>query len=186
MLAMIVFVPGFATALRDDVLFLFEIKATNLPLPVPWPWQVDVETDFPLEAARDFLTGIFFIAILVFGVLGLAFVIRQRLRHKPLAPELVSCVFLSFPYAHFAFSRPDIGHLAQGIFPFLVGCFVAVRNLRASFKWPLTILLTAASLFVMLPRQPDGTATSSLSVSKPTSRETISMLNPDMRTAFSY
>jgi hypothetical protein len=153
-LAMIVFVPGFATALWDSVLFLFEIKTTNLPLPVPWPWQVETDPDFPMATARDFLAGIFFIAILVFGVLGLAFVIRQRLRHKPIAPELVSCVFLSFPYAHFAFSRPDIGHLSQGIFPFLVGCFVAVRNLRASFKWPLTILLTAASLFVMLPRQP--------------------------------
>jgi hypothetical protein len=152
-LAMIVFVPGFATALWDDVIFLFEIKTTNLALPVPWPWQVEIDTDF-IAAARDFLTGIFFIAILVFGVLGLAFVIRQRLRHKPIAPELVSCVFLSFPYAHFAFSRADIGHLAQGIFPFLIGCFVAARNLRASFKWPLAILLAAASLFVMSPRQP--------------------------------
>jgi hypothetical protein len=154
MLAMIVFVPGFATALWDSVVFLFEIKTTNLPLPVPWPWQIETDPDFPIEAAQDYLTGIFFIAILVFAALGLAFVIRQRLRHKPIAPELVSCVFLSFPYAHFAFSRPDLGHLSQGIFPFLVGCFVAVRNLRASLKWPLTILLTAASLFVMLPRQP--------------------------------
>jgi hypothetical protein len=154
MLAMIVFVPGFATALRDDVLFLFEIKTTNLPLPVPWPWQAGMGPNSPIGAAQDFATGIFFIAILVFGVLGLVFIIRQRLRRKPVAPELVSCVFLSFPYAHFAFSRADIGHLAQGIFPFLVGCFVAARNLRASFKWPLTILLTAASVFVMLPRQP--------------------------------
>jgi hypothetical protein len=153
-LAMIVFVPGFATALWDSILFLFEIKTTNLPLPVPWPWQVEMDTDFPMEAASDFLAGMFFIAILVFGVLGLLFVIRQGLRHKPIAPELVSCVFLSFPYAHFAFSRPDIGHLSQGIFPFLIGCFVALWKLRASFKWPLTILLTAASLFAMLPHQP--------------------------------
>jgi hypothetical protein len=153
-LAMIVLVPGFAMAMWDSVLFLFEIKATNLALPVPWPWQIEMQTDFPMEAARDVLAGIFFIAILVFGVLGLAFVIRQRLRDRPIAPELVGCVFLSFPYAHFAFSRPDIGHLSQGIFPFLIGCFVALRNLRASFKWPLAILLTAASLFAMLPHQP--------------------------------
>ncbi len=154
MLAMIVFVPGFATAFWQSVLFLFEIKATNLPLQVPWPWLVPLETEFPIAAAQDFLAGMFFIAILGFAALGIAFVIQRRLQHKPVAPELVSCVFLAFPYAHFAFSRPDIGHLSQGIFPLLVGCFVAMRNLRAWLKWPLAAVLTAASLFVMLPEQP--------------------------------
>jgi hypothetical protein len=154
MLAMIVFVPGFATAFWQSVLFLFEIKTTNLPLPVPWPWLVPVTTDFPIEAARDFLAGMFFVAILGFAVLGIAFIIQRRLRHKPVAPELVSCVFLSFPYAHFAFSRPDIGHLSVGIFPLLIGCLVAMRDLRAWLKWTLAVLLTAASLFIMLPQQP--------------------------------
>jgi hypothetical protein len=123
-------------------------------LPVPWPWLVPLATGFPITAAQDFLAGTFFVAILGFAVLGVAFVIQRRLRHKPIAPELVSCVFLSFPYAHFAFSRPDIGHLSQGIFPLLVGCFVAMRDLRAWLKWPLAGLLMAASLFVMLPQQP--------------------------------
>ena len=184
-LAMIAFVPGFATAMWDSVVFLFEIKATNLSLPVPWPWQVDMETAFPMEAARGFLTGIFFIAILLFGVLGAAFVIRQRLRHKPIAPELVSCVFLAFPYAHFAFSRPDLGHLSQGIFPFLIGCFVAVRNLRASFRWPLAMLLTAANSSSCCRTTRGGTV-ASLIVSRRTWRETICMLSTQMRTAFSY
>jgi hypothetical protein len=159
-LAMIVFVPGFATAFRESVLFLFEIKATNLALPVPWPWLVPIATDFPpatdipIATIQDFLIGIFFVAVLVFGVLGLACIIQKSLRHRPVAPELVSCIFLSFPYAHFAFSRPDVAHLSQGIFPLLVGCFVAMRNLRASLKWPLAVLLTAVSLFIMLSRQP--------------------------------
>jgi hypothetical protein len=154
MLAMIVFVPGFATAFWESVVFLFEMQGTNLPLPVPWPWLVPTGTAFSIATAQDFLIGMFFVAVLVFGVLGIAWIIRQELRHKPVAPELVSCVFLSFPYAHFAFSRSDIGHLSQGIFPLLVGCFVAMRNLRGSLKWPLAILLTAASLFIMLPQQP--------------------------------
>ena len=154
MLAMIVFVPDFAAAFWESVRFLFEIKATNLPLPVPWPWLIPLATDFPIAAARDFLAGALFVAILGFAVLGVASVIQRKLQHKPVAPEFVSCVLLSFPYAHFAFSRPDIGHLSQGIFPLLVGCFVAVRDLRARFKWPLAVLLTAASLFVMLPKQP--------------------------------
>jgi hypothetical protein len=154
MLAMIVFVPGFATAFREDVLFLFEIKTTNLPLPVPWPWLISIPTEFPIEIARHFLIGTFFVAILVFGVLGIACIIQKSLRHKPVAPELVSCILLSFPYAHFAFSRADVGHLSQGAFPLLVGCFIAIRNLRTSLKWPLAALLTATSLFIMLPRQP--------------------------------
>ena len=154
MLAMIAFVPGFATGFGESVRFLFEIKATNLPLPTPWPWVVPFATDFPIAATQFFLVGTFFVAILGFAALGATFVVQRRLRHKPVAPELLSCVFLSFPYAHFAFSRPDIGHLSQGIFPLLVGCFVAMRDLRARLKWPLAALLTAVSLFVMLPQQP--------------------------------
>jgi hypothetical protein len=159
-LAMIAFVPGFATALWDSVLFLFEIKATNLALPVPWPWLVpiatdfSIATDFPVATVQDFLIGLFFVAVLVFGAAGSACIIQKSLRHKPVAPELVSCILLSFPYAHFAFSRPDAAHLSQGIFPLLVGCFIAIQNLRASLKWPLAILLTAASLFIMSTRQP--------------------------------
>jgi hypothetical protein len=154
MLAMIVLVPGFGVALWEDVLFLFEVKATNLPLPVPWPWLVSIATDSPITTAQNLLVGLFFVAIPVFGVLGFAYLLRRRLLHKVVAPEFVSCVFLSIPYAHVAFSRADIGHLAQGIFPLLVGCFVAMRNLRAWFKWPLAVSLTAASVFVMLPQQP--------------------------------
>jgi hypothetical protein len=153
-LAMIVFVPGFATALWESVRFLFEIKTTNLALPVPWPWLVPIATDFRVETAWKFLVGVFFVAILVFGVLGIACIIHRSLRHKPVAPELVSCILLSLPYAHFAFSRSDVAHLSQGAFPLLVGCFVAMRNLQASLKWPLAILLTVASLFMMLPQQP--------------------------------
>lgn len=153
-LVMIVFVPGFATAFWEEFRFLFEIKTTNLPLPVLWPWLVPIATHFSTAMVRDFLVGMFFVALLGFAVLGVAVVFQRKLRHKPIAPELVSCVLLSFPYAHFAFSRADIGHLCQGIFPLLVGCFVAMRGLRAWLKWPLAGLLTAASLFVMLPEQP--------------------------------
>jgi hypothetical protein len=153
-LAMIVFIPGFATAFRESIVFLFEMKVTNLSLPVPWPWLAPIATDFPIATVQNFLIGMFFVAVLVFGVVGLACIIQKRLRRKPVAPELASCIFLSFPYAHFAFSRPDAAHLSQGIFPLLVGCFVVMWNLRASLKWPLAILLTVASLFIILPKQP--------------------------------
>jgi hypothetical protein len=153
-LAMIAFVPGFADALWESIVFLFDLKATNLPLQVPWPWLAPIDADFPIATAQKLLIGTFFIALLAFGIAGIAFLIRRAPRHKPAAPELVSCALLSLPYAHFAFSRPDIGHLAQGIFPLLIGCFVAIRDLRTALKWPLALALTAASLFIMLPQQP--------------------------------
>jgi hypothetical protein len=135
-LAMVVFVPGFAAAFRESVVFMFELRATNLPLPVPWPWLVPIATEVPIEKAQNFLIGVFFVAAVLFGVIGLACIVWKSLRHKPVAPELLSCVFLSFPYAHFVFSRPDLGHLSQGIFPLLIGCFVAMRSLRSSLRWP--------------------------------------------------
>ena len=154
MLVMIVFVPSFAAALWESVVFLFEIRTTNLPLPVPWPWLVPVAADFQVTTVQDFLIGLFFVTLLVFGAVGSICVITKSSRHKPVAPELVGCILLSLPYAYFAFSRPDPAHLSQGVFPLLVGCFVAMQNLRASLKWPLAILLTATSLFIMSTRQP--------------------------------
>jgi hypothetical protein len=43
--------------------------------------------------------------------------------------------------------------LTLGIFPLLIGCFVAMRDLRAVLEWPLALALTAASLLVMVPQQ---------------------------------
>lgn len=153
-LAMIAFVPGYADALWKSIVFLFEIKTTNLPLQAPWPWRVPIDADLPIATAQKLLVGTFFIALLAFGAAAIAFVVRRTPRHGAPAPELVSCAFLSLPYAHYAFSRPDIGHLALGIFPLLIGCFVAIRDLRAVLKWPLALALTAASLLIMLPHQP--------------------------------
>jgi hypothetical protein len=115
---------------------------------------VPIDADVPVATAQKLLIGTFFIALLGFGAAAIAFVIRRAPRQSAPAPELVSCAFLSLPYAHFAFSRPDVGHLSQGIFPLLIGCFVAMRDLRALLKWPLALALTAASLFIMLPHQP--------------------------------
>jgi hypothetical protein len=153
-LLMIAVVPGFALAFWESIRFLFELKATNLPLPVPWPWRVPFGNVPPVEAARGVLVGFFFIAIVAFGVLGIAWATRQRLRNKPVSPALVASAFLALPYAHFAYSRAHVGHLAQGIFPFLIGCLVLLANQPARIKWPFAALLCGASLLVMIPFQP--------------------------------
>ena len=117
-LLMALLVPGFAVAFWDSIRFLFEIKATNLPLPIPWPWRVDLTSPLSGEAIRGVLIGLLFHRDTLFlASLGMFWVVRQKLQRKPVSPALVASSFLALPYAHYAFSRADVRHLAQGIFP---------------------------------------------------------------------
>ncbi|EHP40118.1 hypothetical protein OR16_27517 [Cupriavidus basilensis OR16] len=129
--------------------------APPLPIPcVPWPWRVPFGQVPPIEAARGVLLGLFFIAIVAFGMLGVVWAICQRLRNKPISPVLVASSLLALPYAHSAYSRADAVHLAQGIFPFLIGSLALLANQPAKVKWPFATLLCGASLLVMLPVHP--------------------------------
>ena len=151
---MLLFVPGFAGAFWDSIRFLFEQNATNLPLPVPWPWTVDLVASSFGDALRAVLVGLFFIAVLAFGWLGSIWAFAQRVKGRPVPPAFVAAVFLAIPYAHYAYSRADIGHLAQGIFPMLVGCFAIASTLRNRIKWVLGFSLSSASLWVMTVQHP--------------------------------
>jgi hypothetical protein len=153
-LLMIATVPGFMSAFWESILFLFEIKATNLPRPVPWPWTVPFGQVTLFKAIKGALVGLFFIAIVAFGVLGLVWSLRQRLQRQPVPPVFAASVFLMLPYAHYAYSRAGVGHLALGIFPFLVGCFGLLVSCQPKIKWPLAALLCGASLCVMLLQHP--------------------------------
>lgn len=106
------------------------------------------------EATREVLIGLFFIAIIVFGVLSVIWVVRQRFQNKPVSPVLVAASFLALPYAHYVYSRADVAHLAQGIFPLLIGCLVLLGIQPGKVKWPLSLMLCAASLWVMLVFHP--------------------------------
>jgi hypothetical protein len=147
-----IFVPGFATAFLGSILFLFEQKATNLPLPVPWPWMVDLAAPIG-DVVRDLLVGLFFLAVLIFGPLMIGWGLYQKMRGHTAAqtasPALVAAVLLALPYAHFAFSRADVGHLALGIFPLLIGLLVLFISLPAKLKWLFAVALCTGSLWVM-------------------------------------
>lgn len=146
---MVLLIPSFAIAFWESISFLFEQKATNLPLPVPWPWTVHFAGASISDVARGVLIGFFFIGTLLFGGLAIVWVVHQRLREKPVPSTLVAAAFLALPYAHYAFSRADVGHLAQGIFPLLVGCLVILSATQARVKWLLAASLCAASIWVM-------------------------------------
>jgi len=148
-LFMMMLVPGFAVALWESIRFLFEVEATNLPRPIPWPWRVAFDS-LPIGAViRQVIIGLFYIATVIFGVLSIAWVTWQKFQNKNVQPALVAASFLALPYAQYAYSRAGIVHLAQGIFPLLVGCLVIFATQRAKIKWPLAIVLCIASLWVL-------------------------------------
>ncbi len=146
---MALLIPGFGVAFWESVRFLFEHKATNLPLPIPWPWTVNFSTASVGEAARGVLIGLFFIGTLAFAGFSLAWVVYRRFRNEAISPVLVASAFLALPYAHYAFSRADVSHLAQGVFPLLIGSFVLLSLSSARIKWPLSLVLCASSFWVM-------------------------------------
>jgi hypothetical protein len=152
-LLMVIFVPGYAGAFWQSVIFIFEVQATNLPLPVPWPWNADLSLA-GMQSLRQVLVGLFFLALPVFSVVSLAWIFLQKRDGRLVSPALVACSVLSIPYAHYAFSRADVGHLAQGIFPMLLGCISLIAAMKRSSGWILLLLLAVTSAIVMLPLQP--------------------------------
>ena len=149
--------PGFAVSFLESIRALLELGSTNLEHPVPWPWHVDLFALPSGEAIRDVLIGLFFVALVVFGVVSVAWVVTQRLRGRAVAPALVGAAFLSLPYAHYAYSRADVAHLALGSFPFLIGTLAVLAGQPSRIKWPLALVLGAASLWVMHFFQPGWT-----------------------------
>jgi hypothetical protein len=147
-LFMALLVPGFAEAYWERLFFGFDNKFTNLTVPVPWPWLVDFAALSFGKALREVLIGLCFVAIIVFGVFSSIWAIRQKLQNKHVPPVLVAAAFLALPYAHHAFARAHAWHLAQGIFPLVIGCLVFLAAKPAIVKWPLSVALCVASVWV--------------------------------------
>jgi len=153
-LSMLVVVPGFARAFLQDVLFLLSIKTTNLPLPVPWPWAAVMDGHSGVWRLRDVLIGCTFLSLLAVGTGAIIFVVAGRLRRREYSAGLVASACFILPYAHYAFSRADIGHLALGIFPLLLTLLILAGNLRPTLKWISLAGLLGASALIMLPAHP--------------------------------
>jgi hypothetical protein len=146
--------PGFTPALIDSVRFLFEVKTTNLPLPIPWPWQARFTTVPLVYAFHDLVIGLFFLSMLAFGLLAMAYVTISRRRDRAVQPLLVACAFSAIPYAHYAFSRADVGHLAQGIFPTVIGLLVIAGNTSGWKRYATAAPLCLLSLFAAMTLHP--------------------------------
>ena len=153
-LLMMLFIPGFCSAFIDSVRFLFETKTTNLTLPIPWPWHIHFVMQSHYQILYNLFVGLFFVAILLFGILAPIIVFWKKWQCRPLPAAFVAAAFAALPYAHYAYSRADVEHLTHGIFPFLIGCLIFITTQNAKVKWILALLLFETSLVVMLPWQP--------------------------------
>jgi len=154
MLLMILIIPGFAQAFWESIRFLFEVGNTNIPLPMPWPWLVQVHTLTAIESVRQVMVGLFFVCLPLAGMVSLIWVFWSRSKGKLIPPAVVASAFLILPYTQFAFSRADVNHLAQSIFPLLIIVTTSLSTQSGIKKWAPSIILLASSLCVMLPVQP--------------------------------
>jgi len=154
---MCVLVPGFGTAFIDSVAWIIQSKSTNIPLPVPWPWQVEFSTGNFSIALRAFFIGMFFVSLLGVGVLGVIWVFYLRIKGKYVSPILVASIFPILPFAHHAFSRADVAHLSQGIFPLLMAALSAFSLIRRpSLRWGGVSLFLVVSVYIMMLYHPGG------------------------------
>lgn len=151
---MLALVPGFATAFWESIRFLFEHKATNITLPIPWPWHAAFGLQPWDVVARQVLMGLFFMALPIFGVIGLIWSFVSRLHGRSIEPVLMAAILMALPYAHYAYSRADIGHLALGIFPFLMGMLVLFARSPSRIGTVATLLLATASTGLMFVEHP--------------------------------
>jgi hypothetical protein len=154
LIQMAIWIPGFADAFWNGIRILLDIKGTNIGLPVPWPWRNAGPDGNPGEWVRSVLIGLYFVAVVVFAILGLAWTFIQRVKHRAVPAGLVAASLLGPSYAQYALSRADIGHLALGIFPLLTGCLIVFSTLRASLRWLFATLLCASSIWTMYAFQP--------------------------------
>jgi len=152
--AMLVATRDFAPAFWESIRLLLEYGATNIPLPVPWPWRVDFRQLGGIDALRLMIIGVLFCLLPAYGVLGVAYAFRERFRGGMAPPAIVATAFAALPYAHYAFSRADVGHLALGIFPLLIGVLVLLTRVRPGWRIGGATALLAATALVALPQHP--------------------------------
>ena len=149
---MLLISPAFAKEFIQGIGILFEIKATNLPIPVPWPWAW--KAGFSI---RDAVVSAHFLLLAAIPAAAIFLCIRRRILGQSTEATMVAAAFLSLPYAHFAFSRADINHLAQGILPTVIFAVLWMFHLRPSRRWSVLAAL-GMGLIVMLPMHPGWTA----------------------------
>ncbi|MFO1321946.1 MAG: hypothetical protein U1F52_20260 [Burkholderiales bacterium] len=155
---MLLLVPGFAAAYWESIRYIVEValesRNTNLPLPVPWPWRAPFGRGDAIIAWRACLIGVGFVSLIVFAGYGVWRIFDRRQGRGPSVALVTAAALLSLPYAHHAFSRAEVLHLAQGSFPLLLAGLVWLSHRGRGVRWAGYGVVLAASALVTVPAHP--------------------------------
>lgn len=160
MLGAIAFSSGFAKRLFQSVRLYQELRSTNIYLPVPWPWTIATAGESPRAIAFHIIAGCVFIALPLFPIIGITCLLRHFRRRcvSQFNPVLGACFITSIPYLNVAFSRADLGHLAQSMMPCVIGIVVVLMKIgdRAKRAWHIAgaCMVVAVFVYVTLPSHP--------------------------------
>jgi hypothetical protein len=134
---MFVFVSGYFPKYVANIKVLLS-NGTNVAKSVPWPWVTHVTHSSwgPLSAIME---GCYYLLFPAFFAL-IAIRAWQLGRARMLAhPVLVASIFVTLPYMHYVFSRPDIVHLSHGAPAVAIG-FIALGFSFDGKGWKLGYL----------------------------------------------
>ncbi len=154
-LIMMLAVDGFSGVLINSILSLFQKGVTNIGLPVPWPWAGKWEWVGVFWTALKLSTGlgfVFLIALPLLGILALAY--RRFDLSNDSRKVFFAAIACAIPYAHYAFSRADLTHLALGIFPALIGLLAASASMSGLRPLALSVAVLLGSVLTVSNLQP--------------------------------
>ena len=146
MLIMMLTVSGFYDSFIDRIMLLIRLRRTNIALPIPWPWRYNYSRMNLVEGIRVFSQGTFFLLLplfYAFAVMSALLSKKHLLKHKTL---LIASAAVGVMYMHLCFSRADLGHLGNGIAPFLTG----LLSLPFAFNFNHKKILNTILLLVLL------------------------------------
>ncbi|WP_375428217.1 hypothetical protein [uncultured Sphingomonas sp.] len=143
-------VPGFASAFIDGVRQLLESGTTNLSLPFPELLAVTRARDEGvLRSITQSLSALLFI-----GAPPLWLWAAWRSRRADIkTPAIPAGLILGVPYAHYAYSRADVVHIAVSVLPLLAAALAwIVRWERVRRRWT-ALTMTFGVALVMTARE---------------------------------
>lgn len=143
------FAPGFFDAFLASNRMLLEMGGTNLAIPVPWPWILPTATASLEDVVKTVVQGGLFISLLIFAIAGLAYLGYCRVKGRPQAPGFAAAVFMAPGYAHYAFSRADVYHLAIGILPLLVVALILLASTDRKWMAGVGLVVLLATSFLV-------------------------------------
>ena len=151
-LALHAFEPGFTAAYVDFIGQLFEAGVTNVHVSPPsLADAASVDWRHFGKALRTVLKAVLFVAAPVFMALCV-----WRLRRGAARPDavFVAAVATTLPYAHYAYSRADLVHVAISALPLMVALWTFPVRRPAQAPWFAPVALFAATAIVLLPNHP--------------------------------